>query len=295
MTINTRVTLLAACATYSKRTDLTAEWPDYLTLAEDRIAQWVRVRAQESQARLIVKAETNVTSVGGAANAITLSPTTAVTSYAIGDAYSFTAIATNTGATTLLVSLLAAQSVKQSFSGTKAALSGGEIISGASYRVYHDGTDFLLSPASAVLLPTDFLEFRSDYVSSNSKLIQFTDAQNLWSRLVTNEVGSPRFAAIEGDWLCIAPKADSTYFIPIDYYRRFAALTADNDTNWLLTSARGIYLFACLLEAAQAKKDFQAALGWSTRFDEAVEAVNRNDKRARYAPGTAVRSEVPCT
>lgn len=80
---------------------------------------------------------------GGTANALTLTPTPAITAYAAGQVFRFTAGASpNTGATTVAVSGLTAKDIQNA----GAALTGGEIAAGRQYAILYDGTQFQLSP-----------------------------------------------------------------------------------------------------------------------------------------------------
>lgn len=79
--------------------------------------------------------------VGGTANAITLTLTPAITAYAAGQRFSFVAGAVNTGAVTLNVSAVGAKAITKN--GT-AALVGGEIANGALIEAIYDGTQFQL-------------------------------------------------------------------------------------------------------------------------------------------------------
>lgn len=84
--------------------------------------------------------DANVVTVGGTANAITLTKVLPGTALAQGQISYFKATASNSGATTIADSGLAAKNVF--FNG--AACAGGEIISGESYLVYYDGTQYHL-------------------------------------------------------------------------------------------------------------------------------------------------------
>jgi len=83
--------------------------------------------------------------VGGTGNAITLTPTPAITAMVAGNRFCFLAEATNTAATTIAVSGLTATDVR--ING--AALVGGEIVSGRLYEVRYDGTYWNLSAIGA--------------------------------------------------------------------------------------------------------------------------------------------------
>ncbi len=85
--------------------------------------------------------------VGGTANALTLSPSTAITSYSTGLRFWFVATATNTTASTVAVSGLSAKDIK-TLSG--AALTAGNITSGRVYTITYDGTRFVLSEMGTV-------------------------------------------------------------------------------------------------------------------------------------------------
>lgn len=79
---------------------------------------------------------------GGTANALTLSPTPALTSYVAGQVFRFIAAANNTNTVTVEVSGLAAKAVQK---GTS-ALAAGDIDNGKTYEIVYDGTAFQLSP-----------------------------------------------------------------------------------------------------------------------------------------------------
>lgn len=78
--------------------------------------------------------------VGGTANAITLTPSPAITAYATGQQFSFIPSAANTGATTVAISGLAAKNI---FSGNAACI-GGELTNEHIVTIQYDGTRFQL-------------------------------------------------------------------------------------------------------------------------------------------------------
>lgn len=82
--------------------------------------------------------------VGGTANAITLTNTPPVLSYANKLTLKFKATSTNTGATTVNVDGLGTKNIYKLSGTSLGALSGGEIVSGAVYELNYDGTQFQL-------------------------------------------------------------------------------------------------------------------------------------------------------
>jgi hypothetical protein len=80
--------------------------------------------------------------IGGTANAITLTLSPAPTAYATNMEIVFTPTANNTGATTINVNSLGAKTLKKNVSGTLTDLASGDLASGISYRALYDGTYF---------------------------------------------------------------------------------------------------------------------------------------------------------
>lgn len=83
----------------------------------------------------------------GAADAYVIAPTPAIAAYAAYQTFQFKSAHTNTGASTLAVSGLAAKAIKH-IDGT--ALLAGDIISGAIVTVTYDGTNFQLLSATGM-------------------------------------------------------------------------------------------------------------------------------------------------
>ena len=75
----------------------------------------------------------------GSTNAYVLTLAPAITAYAAGQRFSFKASFTNTGAATLNVSTVGAQSLVK---GVSTALVAGDIVSGQVYDAIYDGTNF---------------------------------------------------------------------------------------------------------------------------------------------------------
>jgi hypothetical protein len=84
---------------------------------------------------------------GGTANALTISVGGAPGSYAAGQRYAFVVAANNTGAATLAVNGLGAQSVRRPDGSTLAA---GDLVAGTLVGVTYDGTNFRLADAPPV-------------------------------------------------------------------------------------------------------------------------------------------------
>ena len=62
--------------------------------------------------------------------------------------------------------------------------------------------------------------------------------------------GRPIYYSIVGENMEFVRTPDSAYTASIMYYKRITALSADGDTNWLLTNHPDIYLYGTLLQSA---------------------------------------------
>lgn len=294
MAITTFLTLKQGIENWLGRSDLTNRVPEFIALAEDRIAQDLRITANETQQVLKFTASTDGGTVAGTADAITLTPATAATAYTLADRYSFTAASTNTSTVTVNISGLGAQAIKKRFGGVKEGLAAGDIVAGATYYIYYDGTDFLLAPPGAVPLPTDFVEQRRLYLDvSTNKRLDFFASTVFWDRNAVNESGQPDIYTVEGDYLLVAPVPSSTYYLRLLYYRRFTALSSNTDTNWILTNARGLYLYGALLEAYLFLEDDKGAATYGALYDQQLDILHKATRDGRYPEGALpTRSQV---
>lgn len=83
---------------------------------------------------------------------------------------------------------------------------------------------------------------------------------------------------IEGDKLYLAPAAVGT--IKIKWLEKFAAVSADGDTDWIITNAPQVYLNGCLA-MAMAYTDDDREGAFRAKFGSSIFALNLNDKLSR--------------
>lgn len=112
-----------------------------------------------------------VATVGGTADAITLSPSPAIAAYAAGQQFWFLASGANTGATTIAVSGLSAKAVRKN--GTT-VLAANDLLSGAMIGVEYDGTNFQLLGIGQSIIGTiasaqnDILQLQINIISKTT-------------------------------------------------------------------------------------------------------------------------------
>lgn len=86
----------------------------------------------------------------------------------------------------------------------------------------------------------------------------------------------------------IAVEGGQPVSFTMSYYRRFPALTADADTNWLLENCPSAYLYAALIEAyAHLKDDARIPLA-ARMYASAVNGLIDADTEARFSGSTLV-------
>ena len=162
-----------------------------------------------------------VATVGGTADAITLTPSPAITAYAAGQRFVFIASGANTGATTVNVNSVGSRSITKN--GTT-ALAAGDIPSGALVSIIYDGTRFQLheritnTSLLAALGSANTFTAGPQTISGASALLEFneTDAaanNRLWGLNVNSEtfyanvLNDARSA--EANWLVVNRTANT--------------------------------------------------------------------------------------
>lgn len=141
--------------------------------------------------------------------------------------------------------------------------------------------------AQSVAKPTGFLEARRLYLSTDPVTkLEFMDTNSFWSLYLSSQTGKPKHFTIEGNNFIFGPSPDATYTGKLLYYKRLTALSDDSDTNWLLTSARGLYLYGALIEAQPFIRNDPRIAVWSAFYDNLLDRLTRADQRAQFSGGT---------
>ena len=138
-------------------------------------------------------------------------------------------------------------------------------------------------------LPGGFLEMRNIQlnVSTPKPLEYLTPEQMDEERLLGNNTTSePVYYTILGGLIEVFPTPDASYELELAWYKEMTAMSADSDTNWLLTKAPDVYLYGSLIHSAPYLKDDQRAVVWLQLHDAALEELQLEDDKARYGPGT---------
>lgn len=261
---------------------------DIIATAEARIAYGgadpmpsrpLRIRAMEKSTVLMTAPFQDGGTTGGTTNDYTC--TAGLASLAFPTGIAFTAGQTNAGGViTLNSDSLGAKIIKKGV--PKGDLDAGDIVQGAGYTVYYDGTDFNLVPAGGVPLPTDYLQMRSIFIQGapERQLSPITPEQYHQSYLGLGS-GEPVAYLLEGDAIRFGPKPAAVYAVEMGYYKKFTALVVA--VNWLLTNAPNVYLYGSLLEAAIFIGADPGIQRYYPLFKGAVDAVQAQNDADRYS------------
>lgn len=142
-------------------------------------------------------------------------------------------------------------------------------------------------------LPTGFVQQRRLYLDNDASRLEYFPPEDFWIRNAKSETGVPRLYTIEGDNLVVSPSPDTSQTFKLLHYKTFDPLSSDSDTNWVLSNARGLYLFGALLEASMFLEDETGAIKWSVRWDNLLEKVHTADAKDRFPLGSLqMRSDV---
>jgi len=154
-------------------------------------------------------------------------------------------------------------------------------------------TTSLVFTGRSVDLPADFLEMRNPFIDDNVRKIAYMTPKAIrevgpWA---TGRTGS--FYTVEGgggtapdDRMQVTIAAPASVAEPltidVNYYKRFAALVAGPDTNWLLNNHYNIYLYATLRAAAEYIQEDALEDRYKGKYDEATFKMARQENRKRW-------------
>jgi hypothetical protein len=135
----------------------------------------------------------------------------------------------------------------------------------------------------AAALPDDFIELRrvENVGSSRNSVLTPLTPGAAGVDYEYNTAGVPNHYTITGNTITTYPNAGDGE-LRIIYYAKPPALSDDEPTNWLLTKAPEIYLYASLIEAAPYLMDDERVGIWGTMFNQACDQLQARDDMGRW-------------
>ena len=130
--------------------------------------------------------------------------------------------------------------------------------------------------SGAITLPADHLETMRLAVTSGGRMYALEYLSPDTFTQFEGQSGIPFYYTMMAGSIKTAPTNDVAY--THDYYARPAALSTTL-TNSLLTNSPNVYLYGALLEATPFIKDDKRIPLWAQAYQDAVDGVNKSEKR----------------
>jgi hypothetical protein len=139
-------------------------------------------------------------------------------------------------------------------------------------------TDLTLSSAT-VSLPSNFLEAIRLYLNvAYQREITYRPPAVFYTSTEYETSGNPTIYTIEGNSLVFAPAPTGSPTAKLLYWAAWDTLSADADTNWLLTNHYNVYLYATLAEGSAYLEDDEQAAKWGGQYAQVVAQIMRRAK-----------------
>jgi hypothetical protein len=106
---------------------------------------------------------------------------------------------------------------------------------------------------------------------------------------IDNTTDAPVYFAHNGTDIELFPTPSTSYTAEITYYARMTALSADGDTNWLLTNHPDVYLYGSLVHTAPFLKDDARIVIWSGLLAQAMDEIENESTAARFGSPLRMR------
>lgn len=136
------------------------------------------------------------------------------------------------------------------------------------------------------MLPTGFLSVERLSVPGGDgrpRVLTYQSPQDFHAGRATP---CPQFYTLQDGLVVVEGGAPAAF--TLSYYKRFDALAADSDSNWLLQNAPQVYLYSALIEAYQHIKDDGRLMTAARQYAGAVNALLYADMQERHSGSTLV-------
>lgn len=139
--------------------------------------------------------------------------------------------------------------------------------------------------AETATFTTGFAGHRA-FILSTSPLtvLEFVDPTTLWTQYPNATTGQPEKFTIIGERTAyFRPIPDQAYSSRLVYYLKLTPLSADSDTNWLLTSHPDIYIAAAMVELCIILENDDRLQYWRQYYDQKMNDLMGDDRNVRWA------------
>lgn len=141
-------------------------------------------------------------------------------------------------------------------------------------------------------LPADWLETIRITMDANPIRVLTQMSMDDLTRYRTgtdNTTDAPVYFSHNGTDIELFPTPSTSYTGEITYYAKIAALSADGDTNWLLTNHPDVYLYGSLVHTAPYLKDDARIAIWAGLLAQAMTEIEEESGAARFGSPLRMR------
>lgn len=150
----------------------------------------------------------------------------------------------------------------------------------------------LTASAESVSLPADFLSVESVYIDAGGARRRLIAETETAQAVHHDSSGQPYYFSVHNGELTLMPVPDAEYTITLRYYARLADLSADSDTNDVLTNYPQLYMYQAMIHAAMWAQDDEGVVRYSGAYTSAKTLAIKNDIKRRFAGPMVQRSAV---
>lgn len=144
-----------------------------------------------------------------------------------------------------------------------------------------------------VTLPTDYLDMAeislADVSGDNPTPLEYVPTHVYRHLNASRAQGKPQFYTVIGDYINVQPAPDGSYTLAYSYYALITPLSDAAPTNWLLTLAPDLYLYASLLASAPFFEDDARLQVWTGFYQAAKKSLQVTDRRSKHMPFSTTR------
>lgn len=139
--------------------------------------------------------------------------------------------------------------------------------------------------SGVIAVPNGYVELKFAYIDGSPvQRLTKKDPGWIYEYYSTRSAnGKPNFIAREVDNFIFGPYPDSAYTVKGVYYKRLDALSDVNTTNWFITNAPDLLLFASLAEAEPFLKNDERIALWEAKYDKIKNQIMSEDKAETHS------------
>jgi hypothetical protein len=130
-------------------------------------------------------------------------------------------------------------------------------------------------------LPNDWLELKFVSLTTGAMLETVSPSNMADMRARSDTPGTPKYVRMTADQLEFYPTPSAATDVSMLYYARVPSLTDAAPTNWVLSDAPDILLYASLMHSAPYLAEDARVQIWGSLYQSGVEKLNIENQRGR--------------